>query len=185
MKTPDKGSLDEWLDKALQQYGNAEPGIGLESRILANLEAAGKHAFFGYSLRWLLASGSAAALLLGIWFGIWHRPQVTPDGEPAQPMAQVAERVLPKITPAVRPRPTPKKSALARQNTLALQSARGPKLDHFPSSRSLSEQELLLSKYAERFPAEARLIAEEQDKFQQEIQQAEQELKNPSEQQER
>jgi hypothetical protein len=39
---------------------------------------------------------------------------------------------------------------------------------------------VLLTKYAERFPTEARLIAQEQDKFQQEIQQAEQEMKNAS-----
>jgi len=39
---------------------------------------------------------------------------------------------------------------------------------------------VLLTQYAERFPAEARLIAQQQDKFQQEIQQAEQEMKNAS-----
>ena len=39
---------------------------------------------------------------------------------------------------------------------------------------------MLLTHYAEHFPAEARLIAEQQDKFQQEIQQAEQEMKDAS-----
>jgi hypothetical protein len=53
-------------------------------------------------------------------------------------------------------------------------------LDHFPSPRPLSREEVLLARYAQHFPKEAVLIAQQQDKFQQEIEQAEQEGKNGS-----
>jgi sugar-specific transcriptional regulator TrmB len=43
----------------------------------------------------------------------------------------------------------------------------------------------LLARYVQHFPAEAVLIAQRQDKFQQEIEQAEQEMKNISRSSER
>lgn len=189
MKTPDRNSLDEWLDKALHQYGNAEPRSGLESRILANLEVAGKRrVLLGNSYGWLLAGASAVALFIGIWLGTWHRTLPATKTQPTQQIAEdFGKQIGPKITSAARPRHTGRKLPPRRQTVAARdpELARGPRLDHFPSSRSPSEQEVLLTRYARQFPTEARLIAHEQDKFQQEIQQAEQELKNPSEQQER
>lgn len=183
MKVQDSERLDEWLDKALQQYGNAEPRIGLEYRILANIEATGKRALFGYPYGWLLAATSAAALLIGIWGGIWHRPPAALKREPTQQIAgNVGKEVGPTKTPAARPRHTGTKLPPQRQTHVARNAGltRDPRLDQFPSPRPLSEQEVILTKYAERFPKEARLIAQEQDKFQQEIQLAEQEMKKPS-----
>jgi hypothetical protein len=183
METRDRDHLDEWLDKALQQYGNAEPRIGIESRILANMEAAGKRPLFGYSYGWLLAAASTATVLVGIWFEVWHRPLTATKKEPAPQFAgDVATQMGPKITPAVRPRHIGTKMPLLRHPNAAadVESARGPRLEQFPSPRPPSEQEVLLTRYAERFPAEARLVAQQQDKFQQEIQQAEQEMKNAS-----
>jgi hypothetical protein len=184
MRTPDKDSLDDWLDKALQQYGNADPRIGLESRILANLEAAGRRrVLLGNSYGWLLAGASAVALLIGIWLGTWHRAMPATKTEPTQQIAEdFGKQIGPKITSPAQPRHTGRKLPPRRQTVAARDAelARGPRLDHFPSSRSPSEQEVLLTRYASQFPTEARLIAQEQDKFQQEIQQAEQELKNSS-----
>ena len=34
---PEKHKLDQWLDQALNDYGHAEPRLGLETRILASL----------------------------------------------------------------------------------------------------------------------------------------------------
>jgi hypothetical protein len=53
-------------------------------------------------------------------------------------------------------------------------------LEQFPSPRPLSQEEVILARYAQHFPTEAVLIAQQQDKFQQEIEQAEQEAKNSS-----
>ena len=182
MKAPDRDRLDDWLDKALRQYGNAEPRIGLESRILANMEGAGKRAVFGRPYGWLFAAASAAVLLIAIWFGIWDRPLPATKKESAQQIAgDFGKKIGPSI-PATGPRHTVKKLPPRKQTNLArdFELPRGPRLDQFPSARPLSEQEVLLTNYAERFPTEARLIAHEQDKFQQEIQQAEQEMKNAS-----
>ena len=84
--------------------------------------------------------------------------------------------------PAARPTHNGAKLPPRRQTNVAagVESARGPRLEQFPSPRSPSEQEVLLTQYAERFPAEARLVAQQQDKFQQEIQQAEQAMKDAS-----
>jgi len=183
MKTRDRDRLDEWLDKALQQYGNAEPRIGLESRILANMEAAGKRALFGYSYGWLLAAATTATVLIGLWLGVWHRPlEITKKGPTTQIAGGVGKQMGPKIAPAARPRHIGTKLPLLRHPNAAaaVESARGPRLEQFPSPRPPSKQEVLLTQYAEHFPAEARLIAQQQDKFQQEIQQAEQEMKNAS-----
>src|SRR5579862_127083 len=105
MKTRDSDYLDEWLDKALQQYGNPEPRIGLESRILANMEAAGKRALFGYSYAWLLAAASMATVLVGIWFGVWHRPpEVITKGPTTEIAGDGGKQMGPKTTLAVRRR---------------------------------------------------------------------------------
>jgi hypothetical protein len=182
MKAHDRDHLDEWLDIALQQYGNAEPRLGLESRILGSMEAARERAVLGRPFGWLFAAASLAVVLIAIFIGIWHRPLAAPQRVAGQ---QTGGNAVPQsgvqTIPAARPRHTGTKLPLRRQTHLArAELAREPKLEQFPSPRPLSEQELLLTRYAKRFPTEARLIAQEQDKFQQEIQQAEQEMKHAS-----
>jgi hypothetical protein len=182
MKVSDRDRLDDWLDKALRQYGNAEPRLGLESRILASMEAARESAVLGRPFGWLFAAASLAVVLIAIFLGIWHRTLAAPQRVAGQQTAgNVATQSGLKTIPTARPRHTGTELPLRRQTHLArAELAREPRLEQFPSPRPLSEQELLLTRYAKRFPTEARLIAQEQDKFQQEIQQAEQEMKHAS-----
>jgi hypothetical protein len=147
------------------------------------MEFVGKHTLFRHSYGWLLAGASAAALLIGLWLGVWHRPLGTPQKATDQQIAgNVRTRPAPKIIPAPRPRHRGTKLPLRKQDNGAsgIELARGPRLDHFPSPRPLSQQEVLLARYAQHFPTEAVLIAQQQDKFQQGIEQAEQEAKNAS-----
>lgn len=179
MKAPDRDQFDDWLDNALRQYGNAEPRIGLESRIFANIALRGKHARFRYSYAWLLAGATAGALLIGLWLGIWHRPFGAPQKVAGQQTARnAATQAGPKIIPAVRHRHRGTKLRRRREanGIRAVELAGAPSLEQFPSPRPLSQQEVLLAKYAQHFPAEAALIAQQQDKFRQEIEQAEQEI---------
>jgi len=37
MESRNTDRLDQWLDKALHEYGSAEPRVGLENCILSNL----------------------------------------------------------------------------------------------------------------------------------------------------
>jgi hypothetical protein len=183
MKAPDRDRFDDWLDKALRQYGNAEPRIGLENRIFANMEGRGKHTPFRYSYAWLLAGATAGALLIGLWLGIWHRPLEAPQKVAGQQTAgNIGTQPVIKIIPAARPEKRvaqlpPRKKG---DGVGAVKLAGVPRLKQFPSPRPLSQQELLLARYAQHFPKEAVLIAQRQDKFRQEIEQAEQEIKNTS-----
>jgi xanthosine utilization system XapX-like protein len=186
MKAHDRDHLDDWLDNALRQYGNAEPRIGLESRILANMEAAGKRALLGCSYGWLLAATSAAALLIGIWFGIWHRPQSAPKAQPILKIAgDVGKQIGSKIIPAARGRHKGMQRRRQVNEASTVELAGAPKLEQFPSPRPLSQQEILLARYVQHFPTEAVLIAQRQGEFQQEIEQAEQEMKTISRSSER
>jgi hypothetical protein len=188
VKAPDRDHFDDWLDKALRQYGNAEPRIGLENRIFANMALRGKHARFRYSYAWVLAGATAGAFLIGLWLGIWHRPLGAPQKVTGQQTAgNVATQAGPKIIPAARreKRVAQLPSRKKGHGVGAVELAGAPRLEQFPSPRPLSQQEVLLARYARQFPTEAVLIAQRQDKFQQEIEQAEQEMKNISRSSER
>src|SRR5260370_40280748 len=51
-----KNSAEQWLDEALARYSAAEPRVGLETRMLANLQA---HAAQGQR-RWIFALAGVA-----------------------------------------------------------------------------------------------------------------------------
>ena len=178
MKTPDKGSLDEWLDKALQQYGNAEPGIGLENRILANLEAAGKRAHRGYG--WLLAGASVAVLVMATGNEIWRQALHPRRDAPALAARQNAvKEVSPAMAPQTKPvarsrRSRPRRRAFAGSQVA---STNTPRLGQFPSPLPLSQQELSMASYAEHFPKEALLIVQQQRVFEEETRLAEQDAR--------
>src|SRR6185312_7823201 len=62
-----KDRMDRWLDSALKQYGDVEPRIGLERRIMANLEVR-THSVARRN--WLLALASIAVVCVSataIW----------------------------------------------------------------------------------------------------------------------
>src|SRR5207237_10794981 len=70
MEANDKDQFDRWLDSALQNYGNVQPRVGLESRIMANLAA--QKAGMAARRRWWLAVVTAAAtavVAIAAWFG--------------------------------------------------------------------------------------------------------------------
>jgi hypothetical protein len=154
--------------------------MGLENRILANL--ATQQASVMTRRRWWWAFGVAAAMAavgMIVWLGginhvksadnIAHKTTTaaqktaTANGqfEVKRPMAEAA------IQRRARPR-----------SAKTIEAAAVPRLSEFPSPRPLSQQELLFAGYAKHFPREATLIAQEHDKFEKEIQQAQQEAEN-------
>lgn len=172
MKYPNEDRLDEWLDRALRQYGNVEPRIGLEGRIAARLEVARSRS--ATRKRWLLCVATAAAVCV-ISVSVWK------GGRSSQPVGNAAQNFPTQLSkdrtvgvPEVQKR---RKSAVIkaannRRNSIAREvtTAAAPRLSEFPAARPLSQQEQLLKAYASQFPKQAVEIALEQAQREKELQ---------------
>jgi hypothetical protein len=174
METNDRDRFDDVLDKALRHYGNVEPRIGLESRILANMQVAGKRALSGY--RWVLAGAIATALVIAIDGGIWHqalmpKQNITLPPVPKNALRAVGSETIPRTPQIAKTRAPRQRRYTSAASSVASTST--PKLDRFPSPLPLSQQELLFASYAEHFPKEALLLVQEQRDFEEDIRLAE------------
>lgn len=179
MEARDQDPKDHQLDRLLEQYAQVEPRPGLEDRILARLRtaASGRQWFRGWA--WILAA-TAAVLSLMMGSGIRRRPAGWPEirrvARAPQPNSGTpALSAIPAHVPPEPHRPT----AGARQRA-ATGRVREPRLDQFPSARPLTRQELALAHYAQSFPGEAMIMAKQQAKFEEEIEQAEQQFEKNS-----
>jgi hypothetical protein len=158
-----RDQYDDLLDGALKHYGDVEPRLGLEGRVLASLPWGRRT-----RLRWtaVLAGVCLAALSVGVWFELGRRKDIPQFGSAVTP--QELETIQPPkaIEPGLR--------AVERKATPIEVGRHGePKLPQFPSMRVLSRQELAMAGYVERFPKEAALIAQEQRSFEDEIRKTE------------
>jgi hypothetical protein len=143
---------DRWLDEALAQYSAAEPRLGLENRILANLEA---HAT-QRQRRWFFSfAGAVAAALFVVLIMTMRnvietnpRQMATPKRPPSETVPTVAESA----------RATSRKSGVRAVDRHSLTGRKevagtetvlesGVKQEHFPADRPLSEQDRLLLMY--------------------------------------
>src|SRR5690349_24613202 len=65
---PEKNKLDQWLDQALNDYGHAEPRLGLEIRILASLATEKTRVTRRTLWPWAFTSVAVAlTLVVAIW----------------------------------------------------------------------------------------------------------------------
>jgi hypothetical protein len=174
--------LDSMLDAALAKYAAVKPRTGLENRILANLRAERTRVPDRAWWRWSVAGALAAVVVVALALA-WR------SGKPSHPIVENHSLTAPHVarqpaTPVVAiggrkqlrgNQARPQESvALKRGAAHRLRSevvADNPKLDQFPSSQPLSEQELALARYVLEFPHEATLIAQAQAEFEKEIQQ--------------
>jgi hypothetical protein len=166
--------MDPLLDAALKQYAAVQPRAGLEERVLAHVRnqdgKVPRHAWW----HWGFAAAviAALALIIAIAWGPWpeperdltqHRSLSVPGGLDNHPQLNVgrasAQRVATK----------PPKHRSYRAAVVQVAEA-APKLDQFPSPQPLSQEELVLARYALEFPAEATLIAKAQDEYEREVQ---------------
>jgi hypothetical protein len=143
--------VEQWLDAALSQYGNVEPRTGLDSRVLANLQAERNR--LASRQRWWWAVGAvAAAVAIAAVVGIGENSRRrNPERVAETSMPTHHEEARRSIEPAPVPVPQAARSAKevaqqrpANQPSHELAVAATPKLDQFPSRRSLSGEELLL-----------------------------------------
>jgi hypothetical protein len=63
---------DEWLDAALESY-NAEPQLGLETRILANLRAHQQPSRSLWVFSWRVLAVAAAIAMLAVGVAVWQQ----------------------------------------------------------------------------------------------------------------
>lgn len=158
------GLDDQWLESALIQFGRAEPRVGLENRLLANLRAERAQAYL--RRRWWRALGmvaSLAAILLAVRVEERDRER-KPESTAATSTTNRAE-----ARELVQPRPIPQIVHPAREVVLRrpahrptrdLAVASTPKLAQFPSPQPLSEQERILASYVAKYPEHAALVAQ-------------------------
>lgn len=168
MGPDDKNQFDAWLDRALRQYGDAEPRAGLERRILANLESVPCTAGVNRGWAWWFGAAALAACLgLAFWIGSTNfAKKPVANATPAPTPAVNVERAY-RAQPSV-----PAAHVVAHhasRRAVQPRVTKDPCLATFPSPRPLSEQEQLLVSYAERFPQEAVMVAQAQLKRREEL----------------
>jgi hypothetical protein len=165
MESENKSDLEQWLERALHEYGNAEPQAGLEIRILARLELVQPD--FAWRRGWwvLVAAGVTAAVIIVVWFGHdknghdqvhtnFARKAISISQQTGQSDAHSeAKRVVAK-NKMHRPMPP--------RYRKAIEVAQSPKLSQFPSPQPLSEQDRWLARYVKEFPDEAIEVARAQ-----------------------
>lgn len=151
----ERAAEDRWLDEALAQYSAAEPRMGLENRILANLEA---HSA-GRRRKWFYVFAATAAVMLFAVLVTTLRTgnQVTPDntarnkpsdGQNIHPdnANSQSRNTMVQVT---------RKHHVPAPNKLTNRAAVLPadvKQEHFPADRPPSEQDRLLLAYLNRTP---------------------------------
>lgn len=174
MDATDEDRLDRWLENALRHWGSAEPGFGLEERVTAKLTNQGNTARPKLQILLPFFALAAAALCVTVWVGVGKQNAVTPPtGVRTLNPANAGERQVPPQAVAVK-RPRGKRRAQKR----AAPAIWTGNVHQFPSPTPLTEQELLFARYAEQFPKDAMLIAQEQRTFEEGTRRAENELRN-------
>jgi hypothetical protein len=184
-RVSENDALDRELDAALAKYVAVEPRAGLEKRVLANFRAQREHAAARVWWRWQ-ALAVAAAVLVVAAVSLIGRPAMWRPGKPApdikshQPAAAAQGDTQPGTRVAtndggspVRPAGPAVATRPARHGVHPPQAidANGPRLDHFPSPRPLSDEEKLLVLYVRDFPRDAVMIAQAQAESEKEMEQ--------------
>jgi hypothetical protein len=155
--------MDEMLDSLLANYSSAEPRLGLETRILANLREAEKEDPQGWwNFKWLWAGALTAAIIVAVVL-IGGRHRVEPPAHvivktgPAVPKPEIHPQapVARQETARIHRRKPSTVPEAQRNATLAL--SKRPAV--FPTPTPLSEQEKLLLSYLAGTPREE-VIAE-------------------------
>jgi hypothetical protein len=171
MEAHDKDHWDEWLNRTLQQYGDAEPRPALETRIMASLANERSRVSAGWW--WGLAFAGCLTTILALWLAhldvlqlkrpiaLNHRPETMHVGPVQEPHRRSKQAESGGGFSTTHKRTN---HVIARNTNVS------PRLEQFPSQRPLSEQERLLKQYVEQFPDEAMVAAKAQAETEKELQ---------------
>jgi hypothetical protein len=159
MELHDKNrSVDEWLDIALKQYGDAEPRSGLEGRVLAMIRFEHKQITMPRWNLWPALAGVAVLVVLGATIFLARGPRIKTVVVTTRQTSPHAEEIVAKTSASF---------VLSEKRTRSRTSERPmatisriPHLSQFPSPQPLSEQEEILARYARENTQEAKLVAQ-------------------------
>lgn len=158
MLADERDELDRILNQALSAYPE-EPMLGIQSRILRRVrnESLPTQRTAVTTSSWARALGvgfTVAVVAAGVF---WSRNSFVE--KPAKPNQTIAERPSNRVDGAVDATPPAGVSRVHRdiESTVRVRSRRSalPKLDVFPTPRSLTPQELALVKMARAVPPKA------------------------------
>jgi hypothetical protein len=165
MKPKDQENLHRWLDTALVEYGNTEPRPGLEARVLATLSAERERITARQRWFWALTlTVTAAVIILAVWMenntGLRTKAPTSVTTASEQ-QAESKQRPVETAKPDVHQQSRKIASPRVHRNQAAhsFEAAAAPKLDRFPSTQPLSEQERLLLAYLNQTPKEEVILA--------------------------
>lgn len=155
--------VDQWLDTALSEYAKGDPRAGLETRVLASLRA--ERDRVAERRRWWLGVGAvvtAAAIVVAVWLGESPREK-SPTKTAETPGAVHREDVEASVKPGPQLQAAQRPQRVMQHRSTAhtardLQVVTGPKLDQFPSPRTLSKQEQMLVRYLQNDPNKGALL---------------------------
>ncbi|MGA9356258.1 MAG: hypothetical protein WBV46_21405 [Terriglobales bacterium] len=143
--------VEQWLDSALSQYGKAESRTGLESRVLASLQAERNQITSRRRWWWAMGAVAAAVAIVAVmWVGANSRNK-NAGGVAETSTPTHHEKAHGSIEPgpvqqAVHPAKQMAQRRPTNQPSRELAVVATPKLDQFPSPRNMSEAELLLAR---------------------------------------
>ena len=161
MVTKDSNSSGErWLDAALRQYGEAEPRPGLESRILANLQAEqARSAMRAWWWRPVAAFAMVVVLAAGTLF-VRRKPDVPATAIATQPSVATGDtQTEPPVASSIRRHAVLKSPVRAPVSKHISHPSSVPRLEQFPAPAPLSEQEEMLAQYVREHRREATTVA--------------------------
>jgi hypothetical protein len=153
--------LDALLDNSLREYGDAEPRVGLENRVWANLRSELEHG--ARERRWWVLGTAVAAVTAVISIWVWMARTVPNATQATINVARLAAPVMsPPAQHASPVRQANRRPHPARPKVLNKSETGEPKLDVFPSPQPLSEQEAMLQRYVNEHREHAVLVARAQ-----------------------
>jgi hypothetical protein len=173
-------ALDYELDEALAKYAAVEPRAGLEDRVLAHVRAerVGNRSWRWWSAAFAAVAFAMVVIVMATLASRAGRPQTPAIANHAPAAVPASEHTAPQVvsnsgaTAAHSQTPRRVTRSASRGVGGEVIAAAAPRLDHFPSPLPLTEQELALARYVSQFPQEATLIAQAQEEYEKEIQQA-------------
>jgi hypothetical protein len=165
--SPEQEKIDKFLETALRSYSEAEPRVGFEGRILANLRTE------PVRVRWqlrLVYATAAMVTLVAVLYGIWQ-VRIAVTGGSTQPALTIAVSHAPVLDVTPTPKvavPQSTRDKVAKQVRTRPDRTWQPGTivgSQLPTPRPLSSQEKLLLAFARENPREVVTTIEWQEQM--------------------